>query len=91
MNLKELARHLGLSQSTVSRALHGYQDVSPDTRERVLAAICATLPGPSPKDRQEAMALAASLARSGPPIETVGIDLLPMASAPITAAPRGMR
>lgn len=59
--------------------------------ERVLAAICATLPGPSPKDRQEAMALAASLARSGPPIETVGIDLLPMASAPITAAPRGMR
>lgn len=38
MNLKELARHLGLSQSTVSRALNGYQDVNPDTRERVLAA-----------------------------------------------------
>ena len=38
MNLKELARHLGLSQSTVSRALNGYQDVSPDTRERVLTA-----------------------------------------------------
>ena len=38
MNLKELAGHLGLSQSTVSRALNGYQDVSPETRERVLAA-----------------------------------------------------
>jgi LacI family transcriptional regulator len=38
MNLKELSRHLGLSQSTVSRALNGYRDVSADTRERVLEA-----------------------------------------------------
>ncbi|MDI3385333.1 nitrate reductase molybdenum cofactor assembly chaperone [Streptomyces sp. B-S-A8] len=36
----------------------------------VLDAICGTLPGPSPKDRAEARALA----RSGPPREEVGLD-----------------
>ncbi|MFI8100396.1 nitrate reductase molybdenum cofactor assembly chaperone [Streptomyces sp. NPDC086023] len=39
----------------------------------VVAAVCATLPGPSPKDRAEARALA----RSGPPREDVGLDGLP--------------
>ncbi|MFJ8431059.1 nitrate reductase molybdenum cofactor assembly chaperone [Kitasatospora sp. NPDC094019] len=38
----------------------------------VLAAVCATLPGPSPKDRAAALALA----RSGPPREEVGLDAL---------------
>ncbi|MDX6364031.1 nitrate reductase molybdenum cofactor assembly chaperone [Streptomyces sp. NPDC058274] len=37
---------------------------------QVLDAICATLPGPSPKDRAEALALA----RSGPPREEVGLE-----------------
>ena len=37
-NLKLLARSLGLSITTVSRALDGYSDVAPATRERVLAA-----------------------------------------------------
>lgn len=36
----------------------------------VLDAVCATLPGPSPKDRAEAQALA----RSGPPREDVGLE-----------------
>ncbi|GAA2000295.1 nitrate reductase molybdenum cofactor assembly chaperone [Catenulispora subtropica] len=36
----------------------------------VLAAVCSTLPGPSPKDRAAARALAAS----GPARETVGLD-----------------
>ncbi|MET9403682.1 nitrate reductase molybdenum cofactor assembly chaperone [Kitasatospora sp. NPDC002965] len=36
----------------------------------VLVAVCATLPGPSPKDR----AAARALARSGPPREQVGLD-----------------
>ncbi|MFD9859414.1 nitrate reductase molybdenum cofactor assembly chaperone [Streptomyces alboflavus] len=36
----------------------------------VLEAVCRTLPGPSPKDR----AAARALARSGPPTETVGVD-----------------
>lgn len=35
MKLKDLADALGLSQTTVSRALNGYPEVSPATRERV--------------------------------------------------------
>lgn len=38
MNLKELASHLGLSQTTVSRALNGYPEVSEATRRRVRQA-----------------------------------------------------
>jgi len=36
MNLKELSDRLGLSQTTVSRALNGYSDVSEATRQRVV-------------------------------------------------------
>ncbi len=35
MNLKELSDHLGLSPTTVSRALNGYPEVSERTRKRV--------------------------------------------------------
>ena len=35
MNIKDLAKELGLSTSTVSRALNGYQDVNEATRQRV--------------------------------------------------------
>lgn len=38
MNLKELSKNLGLSQTTVSRALNGYPEVSEATRKRVLEA-----------------------------------------------------
>ncbi len=38
MNLKSLAHTLGISKTTVSRALNGYPEVSTATRERVLAA-----------------------------------------------------
>lgn len=38
MTLRELARHLNLSITTVSRALAGYDDVSAATRARVLEA-----------------------------------------------------
>jgi LacI family transcriptional regulator len=38
MKLKDLAERLGLSQTTVSRALNGYPEVSPATRERVAEA-----------------------------------------------------
>ncbi len=38
MNLKELAQELGLSQTTVSRALNGYPEVAESTRNRVAEA-----------------------------------------------------
>lgn len=38
MNLKELSRLLNISQTTVSRALNGYPEVSEKTRRRVQAA-----------------------------------------------------
>lgn len=38
MNLKELATNLGLSPTTVSRALNGYPEVNEATRDRVMAA-----------------------------------------------------
>ena len=38
MNLKEFAEHLGLSPTTVSRALNGYPEVSETTRARVRRA-----------------------------------------------------
>jgi LacI family transcriptional regulator len=38
MNLKSLAKNLGISETTVSRALNGYPEVSERTRARVLAA-----------------------------------------------------
>ncbi|WP_338769465.1 substrate-binding domain-containing protein [Massilia sp. METH4] len=42
MNLKALADALGMSKTTVSRALNGYPEVSQATRERVLAAAAAS-------------------------------------------------
>lgn len=41
MNLKELSQSLGLSQTTVSRALNGYPEVAEATRRRVLDAAAA--------------------------------------------------
>ncbi|WP_226780821.1 LacI family DNA-binding transcriptional regulator [Oceaniglobus trochenteri] len=38
MNLRELSQVLGLSQTTVSRALNGYPEVSEATRQKVAAA-----------------------------------------------------
>ncbi|GAA2048887.1 nitrate reductase molybdenum cofactor assembly chaperone [Catenulispora yoronensis] len=67
-----LLRHRpGLELLRLALAEHGtpYADV--------LGAVCSTLPGPSPKDRAAARALAAA----GPATETVGLD-------PATAALR---
>ena len=38
MNLKQLSETLGLSQTTVSRALNGYPEVNEETRRRVMEA-----------------------------------------------------
>jgi LacI family transcriptional regulator len=42
VNLKQLSQMLGLSQTTVSRALNGYPEVNRETRERVLNAVRET-------------------------------------------------
>ncbi|MGR3501442.1 substrate-binding domain-containing protein [Pseudaestuariivita sp.] len=55
MNLKQLSDHLGLSQTTVSRALNGYPEVSERTRERVQNA--AEKHGYSPNARARGLAM----------------------------------
>jgi len=75
LNLDDLATHLGLSKTTVSRALAGYADVSAKTRERVREAAKAHGYQPNP--------LAQRL-RSGR-LDTVGLiipsDLKPFGDA----------
>ncbi len=38
MNLKQLSQLLGISQTTISRALNGYPEGSAETRRRVMEA-----------------------------------------------------
>ncbi|WP_375281343.1 LacI family DNA-binding transcriptional regulator [Pseudooctadecabacter sp.] len=54
MNLKELSHILGLSQTTVSRALNGYPEVKEATRKKVLAA--AQAHNYSPNTRAKSLA-----------------------------------
>lgn len=61
MNLKELSAELGLSQTTVSRALNGYPEVSEATRQRVLAAAETFGYRPSPAARRLATGTAHAL------------------------------
>ncbi|AWB86327.1 LacI family transcriptional regulator [Mycetocola zhujimingii] len=55
--LQDVAAAVGVSKATVSKALNGRNDISPDTRERVLAAVAeleyrpTTLPAPSAQRR----------------------------------------
>lgn len=42
VNLKQLSELLGLSQTTISRALNGYPEVNAETRERVMKAASET-------------------------------------------------
>jgi len=42
MKLREFAQQLGLSPTTVSRALNGYPEVNAETRQRVLQAVRET-------------------------------------------------
>ena len=60
MNLKELASHLGLSQTTVSRALNDYPEVSESTRKRVKEAARAN--NYSPNVRAKGLATGRSMA-----------------------------
>jgi LacI family transcriptional regulator len=50
MSLKAIAKELGLSITTVSRALNGYDDVSAETRARVkprLSVVTDLTPSPA--------------------------------------------
>ncbi|NDR58108.1 LacI family DNA-binding transcriptional regulator [Aliiruegeria sabulilitoris] len=60
MNLKDLAASLGLSQTTVSRALNGYPEVSEATRKRVSAAALAH--GYRPDSRARSLATGKAMA-----------------------------
>ncbi len=60
MNLKELSQELGLSQTTVSRALNGYPEVSEATRNRVRLA--ADKYGYHPNARAKGLATGQSMA-----------------------------
>jgi LacI family transcriptional regulator len=55
MNLKNLAHNLGISKTTVSRALNGYPEVNVLTRERVLAAAKEAGYEPNPMARSLAV------------------------------------
>lgn len=59
MNLKQLSEILGLSQTTVSRALNGYPEVSEDTRRRVKTA--AAKHGYRPNSRAKGLATGKSM------------------------------
>ena len=52
MSIVLLAKNLGLSISTVSRALNGYEDVSAATRERVVLRAKAIGYRPNPSARR---------------------------------------
>jgi len=55
MNLAHLAHHLGMSKTTVSRALNGYPEVNVRTRERVLKAAKEVGYQPNPMARSLAL------------------------------------
>ncbi len=52
MNMKELAEQLGLSVSTVSKAINGRADINPETRKRVLEAAAQARFSPDPAGRR---------------------------------------
>lgn len=61
MNLKQLSEHLGLSKTTVSRALNGFSDVSEETRRRVEEAARRFDYAPNASARQLATGRAGAL------------------------------
>jgi LacI family transcriptional regulator len=76
MNLKELSAQLGLSQTTVSRALNGYPEVSEATRQRVLAAAERFGYRPSPAARRLATGTAHALGMVFPVERNILMDPL---------------
>ena len=80
-NLRLLAEQLGISVSTASRALNGYDDVSAQTRARVMAAAQATGYRPHPLARRLATGRTGAVAmvstmRSGHYLDPTFVSLL---------------
>ncbi|MDW6025702.1 LacI family DNA-binding transcriptional regulator [Mesorhizobium sp. BAC0120] len=74
MNLKQLSHMLSLSQTTVSRALNGYPEVSEDTRRRVIDAAKRHGYRPNPSARRLATGKAGMIGYVMPTGESVDID-----------------
>ncbi len=76
MNLKELAKHLNLSPTTVSRALNGYPEVGEATRKRVDEEARRFGYRPNPHARRLATGQAHAIGHVFPSDNTVTIDPL---------------
>ncbi len=74
MNLKQLSRMLDLSQTTVSRALNGYPEVSEETRRRVIDAARRHGYRPNPSARRLATGKAGMIGYVMPTGGSVDID-----------------
>ena len=74
MNLKQLARMLDLSQTTVSRALNGYPEVNEETRRRVMDAAKRHGYRPNPSARRLATGKAGMIGYVLPTGSNVDID-----------------
>jgi LacI family transcriptional regulator len=76
MNLKELAKHLKLSPTTVSRALNGYPEVGAETRRRVDEEARRIGYRPNPHARRLATGRAHAIGHVFPSDRTLMIDPL---------------
>ena len=91
MSIQQLAEDLGLSISTVSRALNGYTDVSESTRERVTARAAALNYTPHPGARSLKSGKSYAVGVILPANEVTGGFMDPMYSSLLGGVSRGLK
>ena len=91
MSIQNLAKDLGLSISTVSRALNGYTDVSKSTRERVAARAAALNYTPHPGARSLKSGKSYAVGVILPANEVTGGFMDPMYSSLLGGVSRGLK
>jgi LacI family transcriptional regulator len=91
MSIQQLAKDLGLSISTVSRALNGYSDVSEATRERVAARAAALNYTPRPGARSLKSGKSYAVGVILPANEVTGGFMDPMYSSLLGGVSRGLK
>jgi len=91
MSKQQLANDLGLSISTVSRALNGYADVSESTRERVSARAAALNYTPHPGARSLKSGKSYAVGVILPTNEVTGGFMDPMYSSLLGGVSRGLK